>query len=153
MLHGIEAKALRLRDTVPVGPVHHINALTASIDLPMERPLYSAPVKTHLSNVKLESGDTALDADVLFSQVRIDKSALSSHIRQSLQIQPQVSLVDLLKTRPLQQGLGELVAYLQLASAANQSVVDEDTLETVSWHAADGALRSASMPRVIFVRN
>ena len=153
LLHGIEAKALRLRDTVPTGAVHHINALTASIDLPMERPLYSAPVKTHLSNVKLESGDTALDADVLFSQVRIDKSALSSHIRQSLQIQPQVSLVDLLKTRPLQQGLGELVAYLQLASAANQSVVDEDTLETVSWQAADGALRSASMPRVIFVRN
>ena len=153
LLHGIEAKALRLRDTVPAAPVHHINALTTSIDLPMERPLYKAPVKTLLSNVKLESGDTALDADMLFSQVRIDKAALSSHIRQSLQIQPQVSLVELLKARPLQQGLGELVAYLQLASAANQSVVDEDTLETVSWQAADGALRTAKMPRVIFVRN
>ena len=153
LLHGIEAKALRLRGTPPPGPVHHIQALAATIELPMERPLYSAPVKTLLSNLKVETGNAALDADVLFSQVRVDKAALSSHIRQSLQTRPQVSLVELLQSRPLQQGLGELVAYLQLASVAAQSVVDDDTLETVSWTAADGAVRSAKMPRVIFVRN
>jgi hypothetical protein len=153
LLHGIEAKALRLRDTAPPGPIHAVNAIGPSIELPMERPLYSAPVKTLLSNVKLEAGDSALDADVLFSQVRIDKAALSSHIRQSLQTRAQISLVELLKARPLQQGLGELVAYLQLASVAAQAVVDDDTLETVSWTAADGELRTASMPRVIFVRN
>ncbi len=153
LLHGIEAKALRLRGTPPPGPVHHIQALVVTIELPMERPLYSAPAKTVLSNLKVEAGDAALDADVLFSQVRVDKAALSSHIRQSLQTRPQVSLVELLQSRPLQQGLGELVAYLQLASVAAQSVVDDDTLEIVSWTAADGAVRSAKMPRVIFVRN
>lgn len=152
LLHGIEAKALRLRDAAPAGPVHHIDALYPSIDLPMERPLYSAPIKTQLSNVTLEVGDAALDADVLFSQVRVDKAVLSGHIRQSLQTRAQVSLGELLQTRPLQQGLGELVAYLQLASVAAQSVVDEETLETVQWTAADGAKRSAKIPRVIFVR-
>ena len=153
LLHGVEAKALRLRDTPPTGPVNHIHALSPSIDLPMERPLYSAPVKTQLNNLKVEAGDAALDADVLFSQVRIDKTALSSHIRQSLQTRAQVSLVELLNARPLQQGLGELVAYLQLASVAAQSVVDEDTVDTVRWTATDGNQRSANMPRVIFVRN
>ena len=153
LLHGIEAKALRLRGTPPAGPLHAINALSPSIELPMERPLYSAPVKTLLKSLKLEAGDAALDADVLFSQVRIDKAALGSHIRQSLQTRAQISLVELLKARPLQQGLGELVAYLQLASVAAQSVVDEDTLDTVRWLAADGKERSAQMPRVIFVRN
>ena len=153
LLHGVEAKALRLRDTPPTGPVIHIHALSPSIDLPMERPLYSAPVKTLLSNIKLEAGDTSLDVDVLFSQVRIDKAALSSHIRQSLQTRAQVSLVELLNARPLQQGLGELVAYLQLASMAAQSVVDEDTVDAVRWTATDGKERSANMPRVIFVRN
>lgn len=153
LLHGVEAKALRLRDTPPTGPVNHIHALSPSIDLPMERPLYSAPVKTQLNNLKVEAGDGALDADVLFSQVRIDKTALSSHIRQSLQTRAQVSLVELLNARPLQQGLGELVAYLQLASVAAQSVVDEDTVDTVRWTATDGKERSANMPRVIFVRN
>lgn len=153
LLHSIEAKALRVRGTPPAGLVHEINALSPSIDLLMERPLYSAPVKTLLNNLKLEAGDTALDTDVLFSQVRIDKAALISHIRQSLQTRAQVSLVELLSTRPLQQGLGELVAYLQLASVAAQSLVDEDTLDTVRWTSSDGKERSASMPRVIFVRN
>ena len=153
LLHGIESKALRLRDTVPPGTLHHINALNPSIDLPMERPLYSAPVKTVLNNLKLEVGDAQLDADVLFSQVRVDKAELASCIRQSLQIKPQVSLVELLQSRPLQQGLAELVAYLQLASVAGQAVVDEETLDTVSWLSAGGTLRSADMPRIVFVRN
>ena len=153
LLRGVEAKALSLRDTLPPGTVHSVNALGPSVDLPMERPLYSAAVKTALNNVKLEVGNADVDADVLFSQVRVDKAALASHIRQSLQTRAQVSLAELLQARPLQEGLGELVTYLQLASVAAQSVVDEETLETVSWTAADGTLRSARMPRVIFVRN
>ena len=153
LLRGVEAKALSLRDSPPTGTVHTVNALGSSVDLPMERPLYSAPVKTALSNVKLEVGHADVDADRLFSQVRVDKAALASHIRQSLQTRAQISLAELLQSRPLRDGLGELVAYLQLASVAAQSVVDENTLETVSWTAADGALRSARMPRVIFVRN
>lgn len=152
LLRGIEVKALSLRDAPPVGPVHSVNALGLSALLPMERPLYSVPVKTILSNVKLETGDADVDADALFSQVRVDKAALASHIRQSLQTRAQISLGELLQARPLQQGLGELVAYLQLASAPAQSVIDEDTLETVRWTAADGVLRSAELPRVIFVR-
>ena len=153
LLHGIEAKALRLRGAIPLGAVHHIDALSPSIDLPMERPLYNAPVKTLLNSIKLEAGDAAFDANVLFSQVRVDKAALSSHVRQSLQTRAQVSLGELLQERPLSQGLGELVVYLQLASVAAQSVVDENTLDTVTWLAADGVMRSARMPRVIFVRN
>lgn len=152
LLRGIEAKALSLRDAPPAGLVHSVNALGPSVELPMERPLYSVPVKTALRNVRLETGDADVDADALYSQVRVDKAALASHIRQSLQTRAQISLGELLEARPLQQGLGELVAYLQLASAPAQSVIDEDTLETVRWTAADGIVRSAEMPRLIFVR-
>ena len=63
----------------------------------------------------------------------------------------QVSLGELLAVRPLQQGLAELVAYLQLASDAPNSVVDEATLESVQWLARDGMTRRASLPRIIFV--
>ena len=157
LLRGIEAKALALRDaphTVTLtDAVQTVNALHPSVELPLERPLYSPAVKTVLNNVALEAGVADLDAAVLFSQVRVDKAALASHIRQSLQTRAQISLGELLQTRPLQQGLGELVAYLQLASVAALSVVDEETLESVRWTAADGVTRSASMPRVIFVRN
>ena len=157
LLRGIEAKALALRDaphTVTLtDAVQTVNALHPSVELPLERPLYSPAVKTVLNNVALEAGAADLDAAVLFSQVRVDKAALASHIRQSLQTRSQISLGELLQIRPLQQGLGELVAYLQLASVAALSVVDDATLESVRWTAADGVTRSASMPRVIFVRN
>ena len=79
-----------------------------------------------------------------------------------LQTRRQVSLGELLIARPLAQGLGELVAYLQLASEAPNSVVDEDTLETVVWQVtaqeSDSLApkapmeRQARLPRVIFVR-
>jgi Protein of unknown function (DUF3375) len=152
LLHGIGAKALALRDTPPSGTVQTIAALHPSVDLPFERPLYSPATKTVLNSQALEPGNSDLDALALFSQVRVDKAALASHIRQSLQTRPQISLAELLQTWPLQQGLGELVAYLQLASVAAQSVVDEDTLETVHWTTANGLKRSATLPRVIFLR-
>ena len=41
ILHGIEAKALALRETPPVGVVMSIADTAADIELPMERPLYT----------------------------------------------------------------------------------------------------------------
>lgn len=160
ILHGIEAKALGLRDTPPAGHVMTMADLAASVDLPMERPLYNPPIKPVIANTALEEGDADVDAAALFSQIRVDKVALASHIRQSLQTRKQISLAQLLQARPLQQGLGELVAYMQLASESASAVVDESTLESVEWLAHDSAeglpdlvKRRARMPRVIFVRN
>lgn len=157
ILRGIEARALALRNTPPVGNFSWVDDLTPSLELPMERPLYNPPIKTVIANVALEAGEADMDAAALFSQVRVDKAALSSHIRQSLQTRAQISLGELLQTRPLEQGLGELVAYLQLASEAPNSLVDESSLEAVEWLAQDGSnepvKRRARLPRVIFVRN
>ena len=163
ILRGIEAKALAVRDTAPVGSFATVDDVTASLELPMERPLFNPTVKTVIANVALEAGDADMDAAALFSQVRVDKVALAGHIRQSLQTRAQVSLGELLQTRPLEQGLGELVAYLQLASEAPNSVVDDSTMESVEWN-VEGApgtaenentavTRRAQLPRVIFVRS
>ena len=163
ILRGVEAKALAVRDTAPSGIFASVDDVTASLELPMERPLFNSSIKTVIANVALEAGEANMDAAALFSQVRVDKAALSSHIRKSLQTRAQISLGELLQTRPLEQGLGELVAYLQLASEAPNSVVDESTLEAVEWSVQDtpGAAESSSaavtrraqLPRVIFVRN
>jgi len=84
--------------------------------------------------------------------VVIDRAELSRYIRQSLQSRAQISLAELLAARPLRQGLAELVAYLQLAGDQPQTVVDEETVDSITWQAADGMARRARMPRVIFVR-
>ncbi len=154
ILHGIEAKALALRAAQPPGEVMSIADTTADIELPMERPLFSPTVKPVIADQDLESGDTSLDTAALFSQVVIDKAALTRHIRHALQDRTQVTLGELCRSRPLEHGLAELVAYLQLAGEGFKSVVDEAATESITWTASDGpqTTRQARLPRVIFVR-
>lgn len=156
ILHGIEAKALALRSAPPPGEIMSVADSGADIELPMERPLYTPTVKPIIADLDLSTGDPEVDAGLLYSQVVIDKTLLSRHIRQSLQGQRQVTLKELCQSRPLEHGLAELVAYLQLAGDGFRSVVDESQDETISWTAqsADGQplTRAARLPRVIFVR-
>ena len=156
ILHAIESKALALRDSAPAGNVMHIADTAAGVTLPMERPLYTPPVRPVIEDVDLESGDGDVDASVLFSPVVVDKSRLVRHIQHTLQDRSQVTLHELCELEPLQQGLAELVAYLELSCDAFETVVDEHSVETVSWQGttAGGApvLRRARVPRVIFAR-
>ncbi len=57
-----------------------------------------------------------MDAAALYSQVVVDKARLARHIRHALQERSQVTLRELTDAQPLQQGLAELVTYLQLGS-------------------------------------
>ncbi|MFZ2959523.1 MAG: DUF3375 domain-containing protein [Candidatus Ozemobacteraceae bacterium] len=156
ILRGIEAKALALRQTPPKGEVMSLAETSADIELPMERPLHTPALKTVFADVELEKGDADLDAAILFSQVVVDRVQLSRHIRHALQERSQITLGELIEIRPLQQGLAELVAYLQLGSETFKTVVDEGTSEIITWqgfgpNGADTAKR-ASLPRVIFMR-
>jgi hypothetical protein len=156
ILHGIEAKALALREAQPQGMVMNIADTAAGIELPMERPLHTPAVKPLIADVELESGDADTDAAALYSQVVIDKTQLSRHIRHALQERSQITLHELCKMQPLQHGLAELVAYLQLAGDTFKTVVDEDSIDTIAWERTgnDGleSMKQARLPRVIFMR-
>jgi len=156
ILHGIEAKALALRESLPTDEVMNIADTAADIELPMERPLYTPAIKPLIADIELESGDAEVDAAALYSQVVIDKAQLVRHIRKALQDRSQITLRELCKMHPLQHGLAELVAYLQLASDAFKSVVDEEAVEIIVWNrmGPDGLeyAKQARLPRVIFVR-
>ena len=156
ILRGIESSSLALRRAPPAGNVMDIGNIRADVRLPMERPLHAPPVRPVIADVELEAGDGDVDASALFSPAVVDKSRLVAHIRRTLQNRSQVTLHELCETEPLQQGLAELVAYLELADEGFEAHVDELSTDTVSWQGAtaDGApiLRKARMPRVIFVR-
>lgn len=156
ILRGIEARAIALRDTAPTGEIMSIAESAADIELPMERPLYTPAFKPLIADIELEAGDTDVDPAALYSQVVVDRAQLARHIRQALQDRSQVTLRELTESRPLQQGLAELVAYLQLGSEAFKTAVDEGTSEVIAWQAVatDGTpvQKRARLPRVIFVR-
>ena len=155
ILHGIESKALALRDSVPLGPVMTMAQSCADIELAMERPLFTPAMKPLIADLVLQAGVEDIDPAALFDQVVVDKAQLTRHIRHALQYTAQITLSELVAAQPLQQGLAELVAYLQLGSQTFSTVVDEDTVESIRWRAvtADGVelIRRARMPRVIFM--
>ncbi|MER2624067.1 MAG: DUF3375 family protein, partial [Accumulibacter sp.] len=156
ILHGIEAKALALRDTPPTGTVMSIADTAAAIELPIERPLYTPAIRPSIVDAALDAGDGEVDAAVLFSQVVVDRAQLARHIRHALQDRSQITLRELCETRPLQHGLAELVAYLQLADDTFKAVIDEGVTELIVWTGLTPAghlhARQARLPRVIFVR-
>ena len=128
----------------------------AHIDLTLERPLFTPAIKSVITSLALQAGDDDIDPSALFDQVVVDKVRLTRHIRHALQEGAQISLSDLVRNQPLQHGLAELVAYLQLGSDTFSTVVDEDTPETIRWQAVAAdeqpIIRSARLPRVIFMR-
>jgi hypothetical protein len=125
----------------------------AEIELPMERPLFTPPLKPVIANTKLEIGESDLDLTALYSQIVINKRELASNIRRALQTQSQISLRDLLNENPLKQGLAELLGYLQVAGEWAHTVVEEETHDVVEWSAGDGIMRKAKLPRIIFARH
>jgi hypothetical protein len=156
LLHGIESKALALRAAPPAGAVIDIALPGAAIELPLERPLHTPAIKPLIASLQVEAGDEDVDPSALYDQVTVDKARLARHIRHALQDRAQVTLATLVAAQPLEQGLAELVAYLQLGSDAFTTTVDEATTEPIEWQAsaADGSFitRKARLPRVIFMR-
>jgi len=152
ILRGIEAGALAVRSQQPAGAFMHIAETAPAIELPMERPLHTPPLKLALSSAAIAAGDEDLDADALYAQFVVDKAALAGHVRHSLQQRSQVTLAELVRTRPLQQGLAELVAYLSLAAEPGRALIDDSVEERVDWLSRSGQHKTATLPRVIFSR-
>jgi flagellar motility protein MotE (MotC chaperone) len=156
ILHGIESKALALRDAPPAGSIMEIAESRAAVELAFERPLFAPTVRPVIAALDLLAGDEDIDPSALFDQVVVDKARLVRHIRHALQDKAQISLGELVSSQPLQHGLAELLAYLHLGSEMFSTAVDEDRPEPIHWQtvSADGQeiTRGARLPRVIFMR-
>jgi hypothetical protein len=151
VLRELEQHAVAVRDQPPHGPLMSLDDASPSIELPLERPLFTPPVRPVIQQQQLDEGEADVAADALFEQFYVDKERLRARLRQTLQTRRQVSLAELLEAEPLEQGLAELVAWLSLATGENGGVVDDTRPQTVSWHDSNGRLRRATLPTVVFV--
>jgi hypothetical protein len=172
IIQGIEANAIAVRGEPPRGSITELELPAAEINLPMERPL-AAPERTvELDGATIDLTEELIDDQALFNQFVVDKAVLESKIRRALQHQPQISLAELADREPIEKGLAEVVAYLELAHTSFEAVIDDDHTETISWIVDDPSLddpagddplmarptvdnppliRQARLPRVLFV--
>jgi hypothetical protein len=84
VLHEIEAHALAVRQAPPSGSFMELDDTGPDIELPMERPLFSPPLKGAITDQVLQEGNVPIPTDILFEQVIVDKNALAVRIRRAL---------------------------------------------------------------------
>ena len=153
ILHSVENHALALREEFPSGDFMPLAETSATVELPLERPLYRPPLKPLIAEMALDEGDADVDTAALYAQVVVDRAELTRNIRQELQGRSQITLAEVVTRHPLRHGLAELVAYLQLAGEWPKTAVDDEVQEQVSWQLETGVMRQATLPRIILLRN
>ncbi|BCJ37143.1 hypothetical protein Athai_46460 [Actinocatenispora thailandica] len=152
LVRGIEATALRLREARLPGPGSTLDALAPTVSLPMERPLYQPRSELAVDSGEIRAGESDSDLSLLFEQVYVDPARLAERVGDALSRQPQVRLVDLVHTHPIEQGLAELVGYFALSEPGFETVFDPQRSERIGWRDESGARRVATVPAVSFVR-
>lgn len=150
ILKNISKKAIALKNEPMKEMAMELDDFKFSIELPLERPLYSPTIKTKLSAQPEPADETDIDPSALFNQIVIDKAKLVRNVRQALQHQPQITLQKFIENTPLEQGLAELLAYLQLGQEQGvRLVIDESIQDEIQWRSGE-QIRFANLPRVIF---
>ena len=152
LIRELEQSALAVRKQPPGSSWMELNEPAPAVNLTLDRPLFSPAFKPKLAEQIVTEGGQDIPADVLFQQTYVDKARLAAAIRWSLQTRHQVSLAELTEDFPLQQGLTELIAYLNLAAESGKALIDEDDQQNLSWTDASGIQRRATLPLVVFTR-
>lgn len=152
LIREVEREALKLRETPPTGVIAEIDALSPSVELPLERRLFAPPFVAKVSAELVEAGEEDVDASALFDQVVVDPERLRRNIHSLLDEHDQISLADVVAQHPLEQGLAELVTYFSLPSEDLLAAVEEGMKESIEWQDERGVSRVAKIPLVLFTR-
>jgi hypothetical protein len=152
LIREIEQSALALRSEPPGGPFAEIEDNAASIELPMDKPLFVPPWKPVVDSGGVDVGEASISADALYEQVYVDRVRLAENVRRSLETFGQAALAAIVDAHPLENGLAELVAYLAIASEDRRHVIDDQRRQTIQWIDSQGVARQATLPLVIFHR-
>ncbi len=152
VLQSIESLAVQVKENMPEKDFMTIDESGPRVYLPMERPLYTIPVKTMIEETVFLGDGSDIPSDLLYATVFVDKLKLKGIIRNALQTRDQVTLVQILAEHPLEKGLAELVTYLSLAGDDDKAQFDDSRQHRVSWTDDHGVTRQAEFSAVIFSR-
>lgn len=152
LIRNIEQHALAVREQPPDGAFAEIDEPAPTIELPMERPLFSVPLKPNITARPTLAADEAIPDGALYDQVFVDREVLAGRIRRALQARSQVTLAEVVANHPLEHGLAELVAYLGLAANDRRAGIDERHTQAIEWIDREGRTRRATLPVVVFSR-
>ncbi len=152
IIRTIEKRAVAVRRKAPdEKSFAAIPNLKPEIELPMSRGLFR-PLKRPVVDDAPRQGEADFETAPLFQQHYVDEHLLADRIRKALRGRSQISLAQLCEIHPIEKGLSEVVAYLNLACKDERALVAGDTTKAIFWTDADGKTHKVHMPEVIFIQ-
>ena len=152
LIQSVEGHAISLRCERLDGTWMTLESPKADINLPMERPLFTPPLRPALETSVTSGDESEVDPQALFNQIVVDRTRLQAAISRELRQRSQATLAQIIEAHPLQVGLAELVTYLALAGDDARASFDESQHQTIEWRDDDGTLRQARAPLIVFTR-
>ncbi len=124
------------------------------IDLPLERPLFDPPMQVRARERPIPAS-TRIDVEALaalYDTFYIDETALLENIKRLLMSRAEVSLVELVRSYPIQLGMSEIIGYLLIAMREPQHSVDATIADEIPVTTREGVTKTVIGPRMIFRR-
>ena len=155
IIHEVEKIAIAIKQTPPKDKdFTHLDDIKTQIELPVSRTLFRPPSRPVIAEELLTAGAAKFNSDLLFTQHYVDVEILQARISKALHNQQQITLLELCQQHPLEKGLSELIAYMNLACQDNaNALVDAEKEVEITWVNADGTGKSIRMPSVIYTRH
>lgn len=124
------------------------------IELPLERPLFDPPEQIK-STERPRSASSLIDTEALialYDTFYIDDTILYENIERLLMSRAEVTLAEIVTSYPVEQGMAEVIAYLQIAARDPRHSIDRVVHDTVTIRTRDGSERRIDVPRIIYRR-
>lgn len=155
IIASIESIALEIIDTHPVEKMFIEVDDKAEIEMVMNRPLWYPQTIVELRQTNIETGSPDdVDTSPLYEQFRIDKEELEEIIQHFLQKDSQISLQNINKKYPIKRGFAEILAYIDIASKNEKTVINEDISEImIIYNAYSKKQFKIELPQIIFCRS
>jgi hypothetical protein len=156
LMRDIERKALLVKSAPPKPWDVSIPALGPAIRLPFDRPLWAPRWKPGVAASEIRESSETAPMDALFAQKYIEKEKLKENIERMLQTSDEATLSEIIEDYPIDQGLSELVAYVELSDESYKPGIagsdDAGAEAAYSWTGDDGIERVARTQEIIFRR-
>jgi hypothetical protein len=153
LIREIETHAIGFKASAPPGgEVASLNGFAPDLGLAMCRTLFRPSRNPTLDLTAVEAGEASLNLSALFLQTTVDEKLLRAHISDLLRSQSQVTLAEVTREFPPEQGLAEVVTYLRIAAHEGAPVDETVTEDILIPGSTDKAAKHVRVPRVIFTR-
>lgn len=106
------------------------------------------PAQMELAADALTVGEHVGSLEAIFNQVYVDKAVLRAHIEDMLETRPKVTLKEVIDAYPLEKGLFELLAYMEIAKS--EACHFMPAKERIFFQGIDGRSRYVTMERIVF---